>query len=487
MQNSTNDSDIPDDVLGSHNNQHWINGHRRAKGTLSSAPLPALAVPHSPLAKQNNLILVLGFALIIMLGTILLRLPIAATDRTLTWSEAFFTATSATTVTGLAVITTATDLSLFGQIVVLLLIEVGGVGFITFSILLFTLIGRRIGIGERLLLQQSLGVLETMRIGRLAQGVLGVTLAIQFVGAFLLWLRWFPTLGVAPAAYQAVFHSVSAFCNAGFDLFAGTGTVLFGFGRDPFTLGVLMLLILIGGVGVLVMSDLITYPWDRRLSVHTRLTLVITGALTLGGAALILADELFAGRALSDMSFGERTLVALFSSVAARTAGLTIFPIEQLSQASALVVMALMFIGGAPASMAGGVTISTVGVIWVTVLSTVRGQPQGVIFGRVFPLETIAKAVAIMSVSTVICFLVTLVLLADQPGALLPIAFEVISAFSNTGYSVGETTHLSEFGRLLIALTMFWGRLGPLTLVILLAQVEHPSLARYPSERIVIG
>jgi trk system potassium uptake protein len=462
---------------------------RRARPVADPGRLPpsTLAVPHSPLAKRNNLILVVGFLLLIVIGTLLLKLPFAGTARPLTWSEAFFTSTSAVTVTGLTVVTTATDLSLWGQLIVLVLIELGGVGFITFSVLLFALIGRRIGIGERQLLQQSLGVLQNVRIAQLALYVLGITLTIQFAGAALLWLRWWPTMGAGPAAYQAIFHSVSAFCNAGFDLFTGTGTVLFGFGRDPWTLAVLMLLITIGSFGVLVLSDLVTYPWDRRLSVHTKLTLLISAVLTVVGVAALLADELFAGTALSDMPPVDRALVALFSVVSSRTAGLTIFPIDQLSEASALLIMALMFIGGAPASMAGGVTISTVGVLWFTVLSTVRGQPQGVAFGRVFPLETIAKAVAIMSISTLLCFVATLVLLAVRPYALLPVAFEVISAFSNTGYTLGETLNLSPVGRLLIAFMMFWGRLGPLTLVILLAQVEHPTLARYPSERIVIG
>jgi trk system potassium uptake protein TrkH len=439
------------------------------------------------LARRNNLILVVGFAVLITIGTLLLRLPFAGATRSLTWSEAFFTATSAATVTGLSVVTTATDLSRWGQLIVLVLIELGGVGFITFSVLLFALIGRRVGIGERVLLQQSLGVLQTVRIARLAFYVLALTLAIQLAGALLLWARWWPGLGAGPAAYQALFHSVSAFCNAGFDLFTGTGTVLGGFGRDPYTLFVLMTLVIIGGFGVLVVSDLATYPWDRRLSVHTKLTLVMSGVLTGLGLLVVLADELFAGTALVGMPWGERVLVTLFSVVSARTAGLTIFPIDQLSEASALVIMALMFIGGAPASMAGGVTISTIAVLWITVLSTVRGRPQGVVFGRVFPPETIAKAVSIMTVSTLVCFVVTLTLLVIRPYALLPVAFEVISAFSNTGYSLGETARLTAVGRVLIAFTMFWGRLGPLTLVILLAQVERPSLARYPSERIVIG
>jgi trk system potassium uptake protein TrkH len=459
----------------------------RQGGALPRPEAASLAGQPSALAKQNALTLVAGFALIIAIGTLLLRLPLAGTTRTLTWSEAFFTATSATTVTGLNVITPALDLSLFGQLVVLLLIEIGGVGFVAFSVILFALIGRRIGMARRILLQQSLGVLQTVRIARLALIVLGITLSIQLVGAALLWLRWWPQLGMGRAAYLALFHAVSAFCNAGFDLFYGTDTVLFGFGRDPFTLIVLMTLIIIGGLGILVIADLVSYSWDRRLLVHTKLTLLLSAVLTMIGLLVLLSDEAFAGTALAGMSPVDRFWVSLFSVVSARTAGLAIFPVEQMSEATALMFIALMFIGGAPASMAGGVTLSTIGVIVVAVLATVRGLPQAVVFERVLPFETIAKAAAIMTVGTLLCFVMTLVLLAGGNGRMLTVAFEVVSAFSNTGYSLGATAGLNELERILIAFTMFWGRLGPLTMVVLLAQRERPTLARYPAEQIVIG
>lgn len=451
---------------------------------------PARLVPTakpSPLAKQNSLILVIGFALLILLGTVLLRLPVAGAQRPLTWDEAFFISTSATTVTGLVVITPALDLSLFGQVVVLLLMEVGGVGFIAFSVVLFALIGRRLGLAERMILRQSLGVLQTTQIFRFTLYVLVTTIGIQLVGAFLLWLRWQSQLDPGRAAYLALFHSVSAFCNAGFDLFAGTGEVLFGFGRDWYTLSVMMALIVIGGLGILVVLDLAVYPWNRRLTVHTKLTLLISGVLIALGLPLVLGDGVFGGTAMAGLPAGEHLLVTMFNVVSARTAGLTIVPLDELSPASALVLMVSMFIGGAPASMAGGVTISTVGVLLVAVHSTVRGVPQAVAFGRTLPLETIAKAVAIMTVSTLVCFIVTLVLLTGQAGDLFTVAFEVVSAFSNTGYSLGATANLDQVGRALIAFTMFWGRLGPLTLVVLLAQRERPTLVLHPAEQVVLG
>jgi trk system potassium uptake protein len=452
--------------------------YREATGTQSHP---------SPTAKSNTLILVLGFALVILLGTCLLRLPLAGTARPLTWSEAFFTATSATTVTGLTVILPAIDLSLFGQLIVLALIEIGGVGFVTFSVILFALIGRRVGIARRLMVQQSLGALGAIQIARIARIVLITTIAIQLVGAMLLWLRWAPQLGAAQAAYLALFHAVSAFCNAGFDLFAGTGTVLFGFGRDPFTLSVLMLLIMISTLGIVAIGDLVTFAKDHRLMVYTKLMLWVSGIVTIAGVIVIWAAEWLTESALSTIPLFDQFWLVLFTTVSARTAGFTIIPFEALSPASALILMVSMFIGGAPASMAGGVTMSTVGVLAIAVLSTIRGTPQAVVFGRMLPFETIAKAVAIMTVSTLLCFVVTLFLLVRQADALLPVAFEVVSAFSNTGYSLGLTPKLDDPARVALALTMFWGRLGPLTLVVLLAQREHPTMLRYPAEQIVIG
>jgi trk system potassium uptake protein TrkH len=442
---------------------------------------------YSPLARKQAMILVAGFAAIVLIGTVLLRLPAAGSHRTLTWMEALFISTSATTVTGLVVITPALDLSLFGQLVVLGLMEIGGAGFIAFSVLLFQLIGRRVGITGRQIIRNTLGVFETTRIIPFTLTVLGITLGIQFVGALALWLRWRPTMGDAEAVHRAMFHSVSAFCNAGFDLFSGTGQNLFGYDSDPYTLMVMMILIIIGGLGILVGVDLASYYWERRLTVHTKLTLALTLFLYGFGLAIVLMDPIFEGTTFLDMSWHDRFWKALFSVVSARTAGLTIIPIHELGEASILTIMVSMFIGGAPASMAGGVTMSTLGVLVVTVFSTVRGNPHAVAFSRTLPLETIAKAVAIMAVSMMVVFVVTLLLLANTAGDFTAVTFEVISAFSNTGYSLGLTGDLNTFGRLLIAFTMFWGRLGPLTLVVLLAQRERPTYIRYPTEKVVLG
>jgi len=443
---------------------------------------------YSPVARQQAMILVIGFAAIIALGTLLLRLPFAAAgERALTWGEAFFISTSATTVTGLVVITPALDLSLFGQFVVLGLMEIGGAGFIAFSVVLFALIGRQVTFAGRQILRNTLGVFETFRIVPFTLTVMGISIGIQLLGAIALWLRWRSTMPDLKAFYLALFHSVSAFCNAGFDLFSGTGQNLFGYDTDGYTLSVMMILIVLGGLGILVGVDLVTYYWDRRLSLHTRLTLVLTAFLYLFGILVVLMDPIFEGTTFVDMSWHDRIWKAVFSVVSARTAGLTLIPLHELGEASILTIMTSMFIGGAPASMAGGVTLSTVAVLAVTVYSTVRGNPHAVAFGRTLPLESIAKATAIMMVSISLVLVVSLMLLASKQGDFLDVIFEVVSAFSNTGYSLGLTSQLDAFGRLLIAFTMFWGRLGPLTLVVMLAQRERPTYVRYPTEKIAMG
>ncbi len=439
-------------------------------------------------------VLILGFAAIIALGTLLLKLPwSAAPGQTISWMDAFFTATSATTVTGLAVRTTATDFSFFGQVMILLLLQVGGVGFISFSVLLFRIIGRRLTLQNRFMVRDSLGVSESSGVLNLALYVLGITLGLEAIGAAALWLRWRTVMPDGLAAWMAIFHAISSYCNAGFDLFSGTLSAsevgpLFGFGADWWTLAIMGTLILLGGFGITVMYDLWSFRMDRRLSLHTKLTLILTATLTLVGIAIMMLDGNLYSKVLSTLRLDQQFAVSFFTIVSARTAGLTILPLEQLSEATQLVILLWMFIGGAPASMAGGVSTSTVVVLLVAVVATARGHDKSVAFGRTLPVETIAKAVAIMTVSTLLVTLITMILSLSQSGLhIFDLGFETISAFSNTGYSLGATGQLDNWGRFLIAFTMFWGRLGPLTVVVALAQREHPSLVTFPEEPVIIG
>ncbi len=439
---------------------------------------------------QGPKLLVLGFLLIILLGTILLALPIASQGaEALSWQDAFFTSVSATTVTGLVVIDTESSFSTFGELVILFLIQVGGVGFITLSVILFRVIGRRVSLFERNLLRQTLGLEAGEGVVKLTLAVLLITIIIELVGAFFLFTQWIQIMDWRTAAYYAIFHSISAFCNAGFDLFHGLDDPILHFTRsNPVIIIVLCILITIGTLGITVIDDLLEWPKDRQLSLHTRLVLPFTLILIVIGTALVMIDEAFVeGHALSYLPQGERGMVALFTVVSSRTAGITLIPMNELGDASQVVILMWMFIGGAPASMGGGVGLSTVAVVFIALLSTVRGYSDVRTFERTLPTETIIKAVAVLTVSTILIATITIILLLLDQGDLYPVAFEVVSAFSNTGYSLGITREFNWAGRFLLAFTMFWGRLGPLTLIVLLAQRHRQTLIKYPAEKIIIG
>ncbi len=434
--------------------------------------------------------LIIGFFLIILVGASLLKLPFATINQEgISWLDAIFTATSAVTVTGLTLFGTATTFTLFGQLVILLLLQIGGIGFISISVVLFRLAGRQVGLNDRFLLQQSMGVDSTTGILRLAGYVLGVVLGIEMLGALLLAGRWM--LGGMvwyQALWNGIFHAVSSFCNAGFDLYSGTPHgFLFGFDRDFWSLGILGALITIGGWGIPVVDELLRRRRGQRLSLHSKIVLIVTLLLTVGGTAIILLDTWLTPNYLHNFNLYDQVLMGSFTVVSARTAGVTIIPLEQMGNATQLVIMVLMFIGGAPASMAGGVSISTFAALALAMRATVKGEHQVRVFGRALPNETIYKAIAVMTVSTLLVFVVTLIMTMLGDGRLFVIGFEVISGFSNTGYTLDYTGSLDSLGKILIAFVMFWGRLGPLTIVVTLAQRQRLSYITYPEEKIIMG
>ena len=446
--------------------------------------------PHRGSPARGSKILIVGFAVIILAGTLLLMLPIATEDsRGLSWDVALFTAVSATTVTGLAVVGTESTFSLFGEIVILALIQVGGIGFITLSVILFRLIGRRVSIFERNLLRQTLGFEGTSSIVRLTLVVLATTVVIELVGAIFLFSQWIQIMSWQSALYYSIFHSISAFCNAGFDLFHGFGDpVLIYTKTNAVILITLSILITVGTLGITVIYDIVVWPRDRHISLHTKLIIPLTVALTVIGTLLVILDEFYVeGHAMIDVSPVSSFLLAFFTVVSSRTAGITLVPMNALGQGSQMIIFMWMFIGGAPASMGGGVGITTIAVVLITVRSTARGYREVRVLGRTLPMETITKAVAVLTVSTGLIVVITFCLVFIEKTNLFYIAFETVSAFSNTGYSLGITSDLGLASRLLIAFTMFWGRLGPLTLVVALAQRRRQTLIHYPEERIIIG
>jgi trk system potassium uptake protein TrkH len=427
--------------------------------------------------------LVTGLGLLAVVGTLILMLPGIGHGDPLSWNEALFTAMSALSVTGLSVIQVADDLTLFGQIVLLILIQIGGVGFMVLAVVVFQLIGRRISLLNRLALCNSLGLIDPGAILELTRRVLLSVTLIELGGALLLWLHWRDLYGPERAIFLAIFHAVSAFCNAGFDLFGRAGIP-----TDNLSLMILAALIFIGGLGIPVLSDLLTWPRSHRLSLHTRITLgVVVVLLCAGGIGMFLGESV-PGGALLEVSWPRRLGLTFFQSVSARTAGFAGIPIEDLAPASQLLLMALMFIGAAPASMGGGITTGTFAVLVLALWGYARGLPSAQIAGRSLDPSMVRKAAAVLTVSLFVVLLAAwLILMSHGESRLDPVLFEVISAFATCGLTLDFTGDLNLFGRLVIIFMMFWGRLGALTIILALAQQQPRQLVTFPEEQILIG
>ncbi len=441
-------------------------------------------------------IMVIGFASVILIGTILLSLPISthAAERTdslfQTFINAFFTATSAVCVTGLVVVDTGTHWTIFGQIIIGLLIQIGGLGFMTFGTLFAFAIGRRITFRERLVMQEALNQFKLSGIVRITRNILIMTFIVEGIGAIILATRFIPQYGVAKGLGFSIFHSISAFCNAGFDLFGQFGKFqsLTSYVHDPLINVVMMFLIIIGGLGFTVVMEIFRKRKYKRFSLHTKLVLRMTGLLILIGALGLFVLEYF--NALNGMSFTDKLLPSLFQGVTPRTAGFNTLDIATLTTGSIFLIIILMFIGGSPGSTAGGVKTTTVGVAIAMVYSIVKGKEDTEISQKKVPHDILRKAIAIILLGIGLVVMVTLLLSITEPGhSFVEILFETMSAFGTVGLSLGITPSLSNVGRIIIAFTMFFGRVGPLTvfLAIIYRQGRNKRLIKYPEERVIVG
>ncbi|MFZ3130743.1 MAG: TrkH family potassium uptake protein [Desulfosporosinus sp.] len=432
-------------------------------------------------------VLVLGFAAVILFGALLLTLPQATLDGLgLPFLNAAFTATSAVCVTGLVVVDTATTFTFFGQLVILLLIQVGGLGFMTFATLFAMILGKRITFKERLLLQEALNQVSVEGIVRLTKSVLQISFAIEAIGALILTLRWHSDFGWSKALYYGIFHSVSAFNNAGFDLL-GNFSSLTAFVGDPVINITMMLLIICGGLGFIVLADLLAHPKKFRL--HTKLVLQVTGVLILFGAVVIFLMEFTNPKTLGPLPLGTKVLAAFFQSVSSRTAGFNTIDLAGMYDPTLLSIIMLMFIGASPGGTGGGIKTTTFISIVLSVLSTYRSEPHIVLEGRTIPKDVIQKAWAIASSAAILIFLMISILSFTEKVDLLTVFFEVTSAFGTVGLSLGLMPTLSNVGKMAIILTMFIGRVGPLTVAFVLSQKKNKQAAhiKYPDERILIG
>lgn len=428
--------------------------------------------------------IVAGFALIILAGAILLSLPSASADgRPTPFLTALFTATSATCVTGLVVVDTADHYSLFGQLVIMFLIQVGGLGYMTVATLMAIAIGRRIGLRERLVLQEAHNLYSVGGIVRFTRNVILMTMAIEGAGAILLAARWVPEFGWGRGVYYGIFHSISAFNNAGFDLM-GQFRSLTGSAGDLTINAVIMALIVVGGLGFTVLTDLAT---PRRISLHAKIVLTTTAALIVLGAALVLLLEFSNQATLGPLAAGRRVLAALFQSVTPRTGGFTTVTIGELRDPTLMLIITLMFIGASPGGTGGGIKTTTFVAPLAVILSMLRGRPDPELFHRRLPPVVVYKAVTIALVA--VAFVVTMGTLLSfiERMPFIQALFEVVSAFGTVGLSTGITPSLSAAGRILVMLTIFTGRVGLLTAAFALTRRQQPANIRYPEERIYVG
>jgi len=450
------------------------------------ASRPSVRSPARPRPMPAALRLVIGLAVLVAAGTSILMLPWMGTERPLTWNEALFTAVSALSVTGLSIITPVHDLSLAGQIVLLLLIQIGGVGFMVVAVIVFQVLGRRITLTDRLALTDSMGLLVPGAIVQLVRRVLLTVLLLEAIGAALLWIHWRDMLGPERALLYAIFHAVSAFCNAGFDLFTGLPDYPYGIPNDSITLAILGSLIFLGGLGIPVLAELLTF-WRIRFSLHTRITLTVVIILVSIGAGGLFLTEQQSGHLLEREPLDRQIALALFQSISTRTAGFSALqPLDELSPAGRLLTIILMFIGCAPASMGGGITTGTFAVLMLAVGAYARGLASPQIGGRTLAPQTVRKAAAILTVSLLVVLTATWLILVTHEATLDDALFEVVSAFATCGLSLTLTGELNLFGQLVICVMMFWGRLGALTLVVALAN-QRPQLVAYPEEQVLIG
>lgn len=440
-------------------------------------------------------LLIGSFLVLILVGTVLLKLPAATpAGSPIGWIDALFTATSATCVTGLAVRDTGTSFTLFGQLVILGLIQAGGLGLMTFSLFILTLFRRRASLAQRSIFSLTLPAEAGGHVWPVLRLVILFTFGAEAVGALLLFVRWLPEMGAARAAYYGIFHAVSAFCNAGFGLRPDSLTTWRG---DPWVVLTVSALIILGGLGFFTVHDIVqSRRQGTKLSVHSKLALIVSAVLIVLGTLVIWTLE--AWRSFAGMGEGEKVLAAFFQSVTTRTAGFNTVDLSLLSPGTLFLMTILMFIGGSPGSCAGGIKTTTLGVLVMATLSRVKGHANVNVFHRTLGDVTVRDALtlAVWGAVGVLPALFALLLLQSPGGSLeqerslfFDYLFETISALATVGLSTGVTDDLSPASRVLVSVLMFCGRMGPLTLASSLAGGTRGAVDdwRYAKEEVMVG
>lgn len=438
--------------------------------------------------------MVVGFAAVILIGAILLSLPIATqTGERTSFLDSLFTATSAVCVTGLVVVDTATHWNFFGQIVIIILIQTGGLGFMTITTLFSLIVKKRINLKERLLIQESLNQIDLSGLVKLTRYILLMTFVIEGIGALILSTVFIPQFGFIRGSWYSIFHAISAFCNAGFDLMGNvTGpysSLMYYVNNTTITLAISALIIL-GGLGFPVILDIVKNKKISKLNMHSKIVLISTSILIVVGMLFIFIVEYKNVGTLGNLSLKGKILASLFQSVTIRTAGFATIDLTILHQATLFIMMIFMFVGASPASTGGGVKTTTIAVLILTVKSFLLGKEDIEVFGRRITSSTVRKSVGIFFVGVLAVLTgILLIVLIEPKFDLLEASFEVVSALATVGLSIGGSPNLTSIGKLLIVIYMFMGRVGLLTIFLALVakNTVNKQQIRYPEGRIIVG
>ena len=439
--------------------------------------------------------ILLSFLGLVLLGSILLSLPISsATGKSVPYLDALFTATTSTCVTGLVTLPTVSTWSLFGQIVILVLIQVGGLGFIAIVSGLMLLVTRRMGIGHKLLIQDAFNLNTMQGLAKFIRNVLFGTLLIEAIGAALCMIVFVPQYGTR-GIWISVFHSVSAFCNAGIDIFAENS--LCDYATNPIINIVTSALIILGGIGYIVWWDVLRVVrsgavkkgrfWSH-LTLHSKIAITTSAVLIFGGGLLILICEYNNPETIGSLSFWNKLQVSLFQSVTTRTAGFASVPQENLRDTTSIISMAMMLVGGSPVGTAGGLKTVTIAVLLCSAFATIRNKSEVTLFGRRVSPDSIRRAVAVVVTFSCIALVSTTLLAAVTGADLLDVVYESVSAIATVGLSRNFTGSLNAWGKLIVIVTMYLGRVGPISLAVALgSENESQNVISEPEEDISIG
>lgn len=450
---------------------------------------------HLHLHLSTTQTILLSFLLAILVGSALLALPVSASDGVaVPYIDALFTATTSICVTGLVTVPTYSAWSPFGQVVVLFLIQTGGLGVVTIMSGLMISLHRRIGIKDRMLIQDAFNLNTLSGMVKFIRKVIAGTFLVEGIGALLYMIVFVPEFG-ARGIWISIFNAVSAFCNAGMDVISENS--LYAYVHNPVINTVTNLLIVFGGIGYIVWWDIVGALKKIRqqklkcfanLTLHSKIALSVTGILILAGTAAIFIFEYNNPLTIGSFSLFDKLQASLFQSITTRTAGFATIPQEDLTNASAITSLLLMFIGGSPVGTAGGIKTVTLAVLITSAFATMKTHSEAELFHRTIPKHTVSKAVAVVSMAFIILFSATLLLSAVTDADALDIVYETVSAAATVGLTRNLTSELNLWGRIIIIITMYLGRVGPISLMIALnTKKETKNIIKNPTEDISVG